>query len=169
MIEAVLHGLAERIERDAGEFWHLRSDQEVADACVDPEALGSDEVSRQASAVARAELHLRLFDITSDVGVPAFFATVSPAPDGRESRWCHFDLASGMGCRLDPGRAAAAAIGEALQTRLTTISGARDDFQPGLYRQAIASDILVYPRCRAARPPSPPAPSRCRSRRHSGS
>ncbi len=39
MIEAVLHGLAERIERDAGEFWHLRSDQEVADACVDPETL----------------------------------------------------------------------------------------------------------------------------------
>lgn len=156
MIEAVLHGLAERIERDAGEFWHLRSDQEVADACVDPEALCSDEVSHQASAVARARLHLRLFDITSDVGVPTFFATLSPVPDGRESHWCHFDLSSGMGCRLDPGRAAAAAIGEALQTRLTTISGARDDFQPGLYRQPIASDILVYPRCRTARIPSPP-------------
>ena len=155
MIEAVLHGLSERIERDAGEFWHLRSDREVADACVDPEALCSDEVSRQASAVARADLHLRLFDITSDVGVPAFFATVSPAPDGREARWCHFDLASGMGCRLDPGRAAAAAIGEALQTRLTTISGARDDFRPDLYGRRIASDILVYPRCRAARPPLP--------------
>ena len=156
MIEAVLHGLSERIERDAGEFWHLRSDQEVADACIDPEALCCDEVSRQASAVARADLHLRLFDITSDVGVPTFFATISPAPDGRESRWCHFDLASGMGCRLDPGRAAAAAIGEALQTRLTTISGARDDFQPDLYGRPIASDILVYPRCRAARMPSPP-------------
>ncbi len=156
MIEAVLHGLAERIERDAGEFWHLRSDQEVADACVDPETLGSDEVSRQVAVIAAANLHLRLFDMTSDVGVPAFFATVSPAPDGREARWCHFDLSSGMGCRLDPGRAAAAAIGEALQTRLTTISGARDDFQPGLYRQTIASDILIYPRCRATRIFSPP-------------
>ena len=155
MIEAVLHGLAERIERDAGEFWHLRSDQEVADACVDPEALGSEEVSCQVAAIRRANLHLRLFDITSDVGVPTFFATLSPAPDGREAEWCHFDLASGMGCRLDPARAAAAAIGEALQTRLTTISGARDDFQPGLYRQAIASDVLIYPRCRTARIPSP--------------
>ena len=155
MIEAVLHGLAERIERDAGEFWHLRSDREVADACVDPETLGSDEVSRQVAAIARASLHLRLFDITSDVGIPAFFATVSPAPDGREARWCHFDLASGMGCRLDPGRAAAAAIGEALQTRLTTISGARDDFKPGLYQRPIASDILIYPRCRTARVASP--------------
>ena len=155
MIEAVLHGLAERIERDAGEFWHLRSDQEVADACVDPAVMGSDEVSRQVAAIVRANLHLRLFDITSDVGVPTFFATLSPVPDGRESQWCHFDLASGMGCRLDPERAAAAAIGEALQTRLTTISGARDDFQPGLYRQAIASDILIYPRCRASRIPSP--------------
>ena len=159
MIEAVLHGLSERIERDAGEFWHLRSDQEVADACIDPETLFCEEVSRQASAVARADLHLRLFDITSEVGVPTFFATISPVPDGRESRWCHFDLASGMGCRLDPGRAAAAAIGEALQTRLTTISGARDDFQPGLYGQPIASDILVYPRCEAARTPSRSAPA----------
>ncbi len=156
MVEAVLHGLAERIERDAGEFWHLRSDQEVAEACVDPEAFGSGEVSRQVAAIEAAKLHLRLFDITSDVGVPAFFATISPAPDGRETRWSHFDLSSGMGCRLDPGRAAAAAIGEALQTRLTTISGARDDFQPDLYRKVIASDILIYPRCRAVKTPSPP-------------
>ena len=148
MVEAVLHGLCERIERDAGEFWYLLSDREITEACIEPHSLGSAAVSRLADAVAGAGLHLRLFDITSDVGIPACFATVSPVPDGRESHWHHFDLASGMGCRLDPAAAAAAAIGEALQSRLTTISGARDDVQPGVYDQQIAADILIYPRCR---------------------
>ncbi len=148
MIEAVLHGLCERIERDAGEFWLLRSDREVAQACIDPYRLGSPEVSGLAEAITKADLHLRLFDITGDVGVPVYFATVSPIPDGTETGWFHFDLASGMGCRPNPVPAAMAAIGEALQSRLTTISGARDDFQPAVYRQRIASDILIYPRCR---------------------
>ena len=151
MIEAVLHGLYERIERDAGEIWHLRSDEDVRRSCIDISSLDSPQVSGLDSAVRSAGLHLRLFDITSDVKIPTFYATVSPPPDGREVGWLHFDLTSGMGSDADPARAAAAAIAEALQSRLTTISGARDDYQPGIYAMPIEADILVYPRAEPIR------------------
>lgn len=147
LLEAVLHGLCERIERDAAELWNLRSDREIADACVDPSSIGSDEVAHQSRAIARSGLRLRLFDITSDLGVPTYFAAVSPPPNGREVDWVYFDLATGTASRLDRGAAAAAAIGEALQSRVTTISGARDDYHPDIYALPIAPDLLIYPRC----------------------
>ena len=148
MVEAVKHGLFERIERDALELAQWRTDDEVAASCIDLDALRSPELARLAQAVSAAGLHLRAFDITSDTGIPAVFATVSPAPTGREVEWHHFALASGSAARLDIEAAAAAAIGEALQSRLTVISGARDDFQPQVYEQRIAEDLLVFPRAR---------------------
>ena len=40
---------------------------------------------------------LRLFDITSDVGVPVMFAIIAPKLDGHEQHWKHFDISGGMG------------------------------------------------------------------------
>ncbi len=90
-------------------------------------------------------LHLRLFDITTDIGLPAVFATISPRPDGREAGWRHFDIASGRGCHPSAARAAIRAITEAAQSRLTIIAGARDDFDPELYAAPLKPDLLVYP------------------------
>ena len=157
MVEAVLHGLFERIERDAMELAQVRSDGEIADSCLDLDTLGSAPLAALMQAVSEAKLHLRAFDITSDLAVPAVFATVSPRPDGREASWRHFDLASGSAARLDIATATMAAVAEALQSRLTVISGARDDFQPDTFTQAIAPDLLVYPRAVPSRCP-PPAP-----------
>lgn len=154
MLEAVTHGLFERVERDAVELAQWRTDDEVEASCIDVDALASSDLAGIASAVSTAGLHLRAFDVTSDIGIPAVFATVSPVPTGRETEWHHFDLASGSAARLDIAAAAVAAIGEALQSRLTVISGARDDFQPEVYERRIAEDLLVYPRARPVhRPP----------------
>ena len=89
-----------------------------------------------------AGLRLRLFDISTDVAIPVCFATISPPPDSDPARWRHFDLQSGSGCHPHPARAAIRAVTEAAQSRLTAISGARDDFDPGDYRARIALDLL---------------------------
>ncbi|MDF2998639.1 MAG: hypothetical protein K0R27_4276 [Xanthobacteraceae bacterium] len=146
MWEAVLHGLLERIERDASTLWTFRTEAQVRARCLHPAAFDDTAVLRLAGQVADAGLHLRLFDITTDIGLPAMFATISPRPDGREAEWRHFDIASGRGCHPAPARAAIRAITEAAQSRLTIIAGARDDFDPQLYAAPLKPDLLVYPR-----------------------
>lgn len=142
--EAVMHGLCERIERDASALWSFRSPAEIRACCVDPDWLGSTAISRFTHQIRQAGHCLRLFDITTDLGIPTFFATISPPPGGATQFWRHFDLASGRGCHPDPRKAALRAVTEAAQSRLTVIAGARDDFDPGLYRAPLAPDLFAY-------------------------
>ncbi len=144
LLEAVVHGLLERIERDASALWNFRSDQEVHDRCVDPATLEDDAVTDLAEQIDAAGFQLRLFDITSDIGVPVYFSTIAPTPKGREDLWKHFDLSSGMGAHPSPARAAIRAITEAAQSRVTSITGARDDFDPNLYGTELKADLTAY-------------------------
>ena len=147
MLEAVVHGLLERIERDATTLWTFRSDDDILERCIEPACLEDEAVDALASRIEQAGFQLRLFDITSDIRVPAHFATIAPVSNGREDLWRHFDLSSGMGCHPSPARAAIRAITEAAQSRVTSITGARDDFDPNLYGTQLQADLMAY--CRA--------------------
>ena len=144
MLEAVVHGLCERVERDACVLWQLSSDAHVLEACVDPATLGDEGVDDLAERIEASGLLLRLFDITSNAGVPVFFAVVARKPDGHEKHWKHFDLSSGVGCHPSAARAAVRAITEAAQSRVTSITGARDDFDPNLYSTQLKPDLQIY-------------------------
>lgn len=144
LLEAVVHGLLERIERDATTLWNLRSDADVLQRCVDPASLEDEAVLDLAERIDEAGFQLRLFDITSDIGVPVYFSTIAPIPTGREDLWKHFDLSSGMGAHPSPARAAIRAITEAAQSRVTSITGARDDFDPYLYGHQLKADLTAY-------------------------
>jgi len=153
--EAAFHGLCERVERDALTLWSLVDDAEVGERCRDPRDFGDPELAALAAKIEAAGLRLRLFDISTDVAIPVCFATISPPPDGDPARWRHFDLQSGSGCHPDPARAAIRAVTEAAQSRLTAISGARDDFDPSDYRARIALDLLPFVRAEpSARTPA---------------
>ena len=153
--EAVFHGLCERVERDALTLWSLAGDAEVGDRCRDPRAFDAPELVALSTKIEAAGLRLRLFDISSDVAIPVCFAAISPPPESDPARWRHFDLQSGSGCHPDPARAAIRAVTEAAQSRLTAISGARDDFDPGDYRARLALDLLPFARAE----PSPRRPA----------
>jgi ribosomal protein S12 methylthiotransferase accessory factor len=142
--EAAFHGLCERVERDALTLWSLVGDAEVGDRCRDPRDFDDCELAALAARIEAAGLRLRLFDISTDVAIPVCFATISPPPDRDPARWRHFDLQSGSGCHPNPARAAIRAVTEAAQSRLTAISGARDDFDPDDYRARIALDLLPF-------------------------
>jgi len=144
--EAAFHGLCERIERDALTLWSFCADAEIGDRCRDPRAFDDPELAALSARIEAAGLRLRLFDISTDLAIPVCFATISPSPDSDPARWRHFDLQSGSGCHPDPARAAIRAVTEAAQSRLTAISGARDDFDPGDYRARIALDLLPFVR-----------------------
>jgi ribosomal protein S12 methylthiotransferase accessory factor len=129
--EAAFHALCELIERDAGTLWSFLDIDAKRRRCVDPARFDEPLVARLADRFAQADLELRLFDQTSDLGVPTYMAVSAPR-GGPRAR--HFDIATGSGTHPDPARAALRAITEAAQSRITFISGARDDIAPGLYR-----------------------------------
>lgn len=140
--EAAFHGLCERIERDALTLWSFAGDAEVGRRCRDPGDYDDRELAALVAKIEAAGLRLRLFDISTDVAIPVCFATISPPLEASDpARWRHFDLQSGSGCHPDPARAAIRAVTEAAQSRLTAISGARDDFDPDDYRARIALDL----------------------------
>jgi ribosomal protein S12 methylthiotransferase accessory factor len=134
-------------------LWTFCSDADVLERCVDPVALEDEAVLALAGQIEQAGFQLRLFDITSDIGVPVYFSTVAPVPNGREDLWKHFDLSSGMGAHPSPARAAIRAITEAAQSRVTSITGARDDFDPNLYGTQLKADLTAYLRASPCRRP----------------
>jgi ribosomal protein S12 methylthiotransferase accessory factor len=153
--EAVLHGLCERIERDALVLWSLRRDADVAARCCDPRGFEDAALDVLVAQIEAAGLQLRLFDVTSDIGVPVYLAVISSPPGGNEAKWRHFDLSAGSGCHPEPARAVIRAVTEAAQTRLTTISAIRDDFEPETYEAKLDKSLLVY----VGVAPRPVAPS----------
>ncbi|MDH4438967.1 MAG: YcaO-like family protein [Rhizobium sp.] len=72
-------------------------------------------------------------DLTTDPGVPVVMASLDRpviATDGPTMR-----RSAGVACRLAPYDAALAALLEAVQSRLTDISGARDDLSPHRFQR----------------------------------
>lgn len=142
LLEAVIHGLCERVERDATELWRFQRDAGVQARCVDPGVFADSNIDWLAERIAGAGFVLRLFNTSSDISLPVFMATISPST--QHGTYLHFDLAAGYGCHLSPRIAAMRAITEAAQTRITNISGARDDFDPSEYAARLAPDLAIY-------------------------
>jgi YcaO-like protein with predicted kinase domain len=130
--EALFHAICELLERDATSLWSLLSDParlatEFSVGEVDDAAVG-----RMSHHVEAAGLELRLFDQTTDLGVPCVMAIITEPPLSGARL---FDMAAGYGCHPVGARAIARAITEAAQTRITNIAGGRDDFLPTEYAE----------------------------------
>jgi ribosomal protein S12 methylthiotransferase accessory factor len=137
MDEAVLHGVLERIERDAHVLWQIESDAARGARCVDPRGLNDAVIDELVAKIETAGLDLRLFDMTSDIPVACFTAILAPRGAHRDENARFVEATGGSGCHPSPARAAIRAITEAAQSRLTYISGARDDVTPETYRRPL--------------------------------
>jgi YcaO-like protein with predicted kinase domain len=156
--EAIFHALCELIERDATTLWGLRPPARAEASEIDPRDFEDPVVDDMTTKIADAGFTLRLFDQTSDIGIPVIYATIH----GETGSNAYFDLAAGAGCHPVASRAALRAITEAAQTRITNIAGARDDFDPSDYARTRPA-----PHFQLAGPaaPSAPTPSGLRSGR----
>jgi ribosomal protein S12 methylthiotransferase accessory factor len=136
--EALLHAICELVERDATSMWSLLEDPgrlatEFIGTAVDDAA-----VQRMCRQIEAAGLELRLFDQTTDLGVPCTMAVVSERTTGSARL---FDMAAGYGCHPVGTRAISRAITEAVQSRLTNIAGGRDDFSPAEYAETTDASV----------------------------
>ncbi len=131
--EALFHAICELVERDATSLWSLLTDPArlATEFAIDDVA---DETVRDLGArIAAAGLQLRLFDQTTDLGVPSVMAVIIENGGGAARA---FDMAAGYGAHPVGSRAIVRAITEAAQTRITNIAGGRDDFLPEEYEMA---------------------------------
>ncbi|NVK15746.1 MAG: YcaO-like family protein [Rhodobacteraceae bacterium] len=136
LAEASCHAICELIERDAITLWHHAAPGPRIDPASMDDARCQDALDRFAA----AGLDAGIWDITSDIGVPAFLCMICETG----SRAGHIGI--GSGCHPDRAIAMLRALTEAAQTRLTYISGARDDLDPEEFTPAVAVERTRYVR-----------------------
>ncbi len=121
MLEAVCHGLCEVVERDASTLWRLTGDARDR-LSVDPSSVTDPPCRGLLDRFAAADLAVRIWDTTSDVGVASLCCLVTE----RSGEFA--DPEYGNGCHPAREVALARALTEAAQARLTYVTGTRDDY-----------------------------------------
>jgi ribosomal protein S12 methylthiotransferase accessory factor len=134
--EAIVHALCEVIERDQSCLWQieqsLRPNPEARMIKIDTI---EDPVCRvQIEACKRANLDVWVWTNVYDIDVPVFACMIAD----RGNATFYPQRASGYGCHPVASVAMSRAITEAIQSRLTHISGVRDDVTWERYRNDIA-------------------------------
>ena len=123
-MEAVSHGICEVVERDATTLWHLLDEESEAETRLDLDSVDDPDCRAALDKLDQAGVAAAVWETTSDVEIPAFLCRIVDRGD-RRSRALR--PATGMGCHPAREIALLRAITEAAQSRLTFISGARDD------------------------------------------
>ncbi len=127
--EALCHALYELIERDAYEDWLTYDDRMLQRRGVCLESLQSSQNKTLLTQLKEADMELCLYDMTTSLGIPSYVAYIEGRAWAREA----LGSFSGSGAHLNREVAVARAITEAVQARLTLISGSRDDVFPDKY------------------------------------
>lgn len=137
LVEAINHGLCEVIERDALTLWSLK-DVEGRNRCsIDLTTVDDPVCAGLINKFREKNIGVAVWDITSDIGVPAY--TCKIAQDSNENTGIR--PAMGAGCHPGKSIALSRALTEAAQSRLTFISGARDDQLRDIYRKHQSHDV----------------------------
>lgn len=140
LLEAIAHGLAEIIERDAVTLTEAELRAGAPARRIDTRTLDDPQCIAVLELLARADVLVSLHDITSDTGIPTCACTIVDRAE--RAYWRTLPAFSGYGCHPSPAIAALRAITEAVQSRLTHISGSRDDIFTADYRRGGNPDDL---------------------------
>lgn len=121
--EAALHAVCEVIERDAVAIMIAKDPQLSMRSFreIDLETVSDRDCQDLIARCHAAGLQLYAYDITSDIGVPTIYCRL------RDLVFSPFAYTDGAGSHPCSAVALRRAITEAAQTRLTVISGSRDD------------------------------------------
>jgi YcaO-like protein with predicted kinase domain len=131
--EAVSSAICELIERDAVALWHAQGLRERSRCRLHAASINDEDCCGLLKRYEGAHIAPRLWDVTSDIGVPAFICDIPSTTDDASNGLRRF---RGAGCHPNRAIALARAMTEAAQIRLTYIAGIRDDLPPSDYRES---------------------------------
>jgi ribosomal protein S12 methylthiotransferase accessory factor len=126
LLEAISHAICETVERDAATLLSVRAPEETALRRIDPQTVDDPGCREALDRLDRAGMSVEIWDMTTDVGIPAFTCLIAEATGGRNPAPMTGG-AEGMGCHPDRNVALLRALTESAQSRLASISGGRDE------------------------------------------
>lgn len=130
--EATGHAITELVERDAATLWRLRGAEAQDDTRIEPDTVADPVCRSLLDRFDSAGVDVGLWDITSDIGLPAVLCRIVTREDSPQHS---IRPALGMGCHVAREVALSRALTEAAQSRLTFIAGARDDMPRAEYER----------------------------------
>lgn len=138
--DAILHGLLEVIENDATALSEAFQSGSALHRPVSFETSGNPELQQTLARVRDTGFEAQFYVLSQVSDIPVVRASVfAGSYDGH----CRYLAgANGYACRFDIEDAALAALLEAIQTRATEISGARDDIEPNGYATKSEPSVL---------------------------
>jgi len=138
MLEAVSHGLCEVVERDCCALWTLRNRDVQDHFRLDLDSVNDQECREVLERCERAGVSVAVWEITSDIGIPAFFCMMTECSTDHLRP---LPSSNGSGCHPAREVALLRALTEAAQARLTYISGSRDDIFRMDFQHSLSPDI----------------------------
>jgi len=124
--EAIAHGAWELVERDAHALFVRRSPEEQMQRRLALETVDDASALALLRRYDAAGIAVGVWDMTTDIGIPCFVCSIV---ERQFDPFRRVGLARGYGCHADRGVALCRALSEAAQSRLTHITGSRDDIQ----------------------------------------
>jgi len=131
LLEATSHALCECIERDATTLWRRRQPAAQDAMRLDLSTVGDEACRTLLDRFERAGFDIAVWDITTDVGVPAFQSFLLD----RSGEIGH--VGQGAGCHPASEIALLRALAEAAQVRMTYVAGSREDIRHADYQRAV--------------------------------
>lgn len=139
LLEATSHALHEVVERDSTTLWNLRSPEDKAKTCLDLSTVDDPDCCTVLEKYEQVGMTVGVWETTSDVGLPAYKCSIV---DRQDQAFRRMYAASGYGCHPTRRIALLRALTEAAQSRLTMISGSRDDVYRSDYERTRNTDIV---------------------------
>jgi len=139
LLEAISHAICEVVERDANALWDVSPEQMRAKRRIALETIDDPACCEILERFDRACVNVAIWDLTTDIGIPAFLAQIVDRSDdpARALYAC-----AGMGCHPTRRISLLRAMTEAAQGRLTAIAGSRDDLPRAEYERTRSVDAL---------------------------
>ena len=141
LLEALSHALLELVERDAWVVWEMLPDARKRSTRVDLASVRGGEARALLDRLERSGVGVVLWETTGDIRLPSFRCLIADAaPDPFRPLYVTY----GSGCHLSREVALCRAITEAVQSRLTLVSGARDDILAADYERLLDPGIQQH-------------------------
>jgi ribosomal protein S12 methylthiotransferase accessory factor len=137
-LEAISHAICEVVERDAITLWSVKDESEQQETRLDLDSVDDADCQDVIEKYKLAGVQLTVWEITSDICIPAFFCL---ATERSFSPLRPLPSALGYGCHPARSIALLRALTESAQSRLTYISGTRDDLGRNAYANSLNSDF----------------------------
>jgi YcaO-like protein with predicted kinase domain len=141
ILEALSHAICEVIERDATALWSMLPAERQNATRLNLGSIDDSNVQSILRKLSAVQMSVGIWETTSEIGLPAFISYLTDAPDRPNDG---IPASEGMGCHPRREIAVLRALTEAIQGRLTFVSGVRDDLFPSSYETLCDPRSLAY-------------------------